>query len=107
MNSSTNLSGDPLEGEPVKFRLSGRQEGDGGEADLGAVPLQIRTSPQHGVIDGPQVPGEPSASAQLCKWIKNSETYFSSKKLPPYTLSGFYLTTHCSNLHSGRRRRYH
>jgi hypothetical protein len=32
---------------------------------------------------------------------------FFLKKLPPYTLAGFELTTHSSSLLSGRRRRYH
>jgi hypothetical protein len=33
--------------------------------------------------------------------------FFFLKKRPPYTLSGFDLSTHTSNLLGGRRRRYH
>jgi hypothetical protein len=33
--------------------------------------------------------------------------FFISKKLPPYTLAGFDLTTHSSSLLGGRRRLYH
>jgi hypothetical protein len=32
---------------------------------------------------------------------------YSFKKLPPYTMAGFNLTTHRSSLICGKRRRYH
>jgi hypothetical protein len=44
---------------------------------------------------------------QCCCHSGNKRLNFFIKMLPPYTLSGFDLTTHSSSLLGGRHRRYH
>jgi hypothetical protein len=39
--------------------------------------------------------------------LRQKIIFFHFQKFPPNTLAGFNLTTHCSNLLSGRRRLYH